>query len=296
MIINPLVPGTATYADVVASLRVFLVAALISGITVTLLASGLPVLRSHDLDVTIVMLLSFGATLVPAINIYRRRGLPYRSSESGHERPGALRAVTLSLSVFGLSPVLGYLWQFVTTAGLGGVSGLAVGPNHVVESPAIWMMALFAVLGCIVGPMFEEVLLRGIVLPAVAAKNGLATAVMLNALISGFSHFGQSNVLSAALLGAVSSILAITTCGIRLSVIAHVTYNVGAAASRVLAPISWRGPNQELLEPALIIVTLVSGITLAGLIRRMWRQMMKNNPRELVSSGPIASSRQLRRR
>lgn len=95
-------------------------------------------------------------------------------------------------------------------------------------------VAMFLVMTCVMAPVVEEVLYRGVLQRGVGRRDALA-GVAVAALVFGIAHFQPLQFVGLALFGAVAGLLALSTGRLGPAVIAHVAFNATTAI-----PLIWR--------------------------------------------------------
>lgn len=136
---------------------------------------------------------------------------------------------------------------------------------------------------CLVGPVMEELLFRGILLSR-ARRFGDRTAVVYTAVLFGLMHGNLSQALYTTFVGLVLGYVAAKTGGIRYTAILHIIFNTGSLFISY-AGILW-------LYTGLPIAYLVSGVVLLGYVillmiggvyflcrygKRVWRELSARN-------------------
>ena len=79
---------------------------------------------------------------------------------------------------------------------------------------------------CVVVPVAEELLFRGIVLKRVALFAGETIGIIYSALLFGLIHVNLVQFIYAALLGALLAVIVVKTKRISLAVLGHATANL----------------------------------------------------------------------
>ncbi|MBR3770467.1 MAG: CPBP family intramembrane metalloprotease [Lachnospiraceae bacterium] len=87
----------------------------------------------------------------------------------------------------------------------------------------VWMQVLAS---CVVVPVAEELLFRGIVLKRVALFAGETIGIIYSALLFGLIHVNLVQFIYAALLGALLAVIVVKTKRISLAVLGHATANL----------------------------------------------------------------------
>lgn len=92
-------------------------------------------------------------------------------------------------------------------------------------------LVLAVLLGAIITPFAEEIFFRGLIYPAFRKKIGMFWAVIVSALIFGFSHLSMWLVLPMAFIGAVAALLYEETGSLYAPIALHVFNNLLAVVS-----------------------------------------------------------------
>ena len=79
---------------------------------------------------------------------------------------------------------------------------------------------------CILAPIIEEILMRGVVLGGLRNSYGTVTALLISAMLFACLHFNMVQTLSAFVCGIVLGLLYIKTSSIFCCMIAHGGYNL----------------------------------------------------------------------
>lgn len=79
---------------------------------------------------------------------------------------------------------------------------------------------------CVLAPIIEEILMRGVVLGGLKNTYGCVIALLISALLFAFLHFNMVQTLSAFVCGIVLGLLYIKTNSIFCCMIAHGGYNL----------------------------------------------------------------------
>lgn len=79
---------------------------------------------------------------------------------------------------------------------------------------------------CILAPIIEEILMRGVVLGGLKNSYGTVTALLISAMLFACLHFNMVQTLSAFVCGIVLGLLYIKTSSIFCCMIAHGGYNL----------------------------------------------------------------------
>ena len=87
----------------------------------------------------------------------------------------------------------------------------------------VWMQVLAS---CVVVPVAEELLFRGIVLKRVALFAGETIGIIYSALLFGLIHVNLVQFIYAALLGALLAVIVVKTKRVSLAVLGHATANL----------------------------------------------------------------------
>ncbi|MBD5137413.1 MAG: CPBP family intramembrane metalloprotease [Lachnospiraceae bacterium] len=79
---------------------------------------------------------------------------------------------------------------------------------------------------CVLAPIIEEILMRGVVLGGLKKSYGYVTALLISATLFAFLHFNMVQTLSAFVCGIVLGLLYIKTNSVFCCMIAHSGYNL----------------------------------------------------------------------
>ena len=95
----------------------------------------------------------------------------------------------------------------------------------VLGEQAFWMRVYLAGLAVVLAPLFEEILFRGIGLPLVARKWGVAPAVVLVSLFFAAIHFHLPSVMPLFVIAVAFSLAYIHTGSIVVPIVMHALFN-----------------------------------------------------------------------
>lgn len=181
---------------------------------------------------------------------------------------------------------LGYLFNMLGTGinwVIAGFTGKSVFDMNPVAEMIYDMSPSMILYSCILGPVMEELMFRGILLKR-ARLFGDRTAVIYTALMFGLMHGNLVQFLYAAVIGLVFGYVAVKTNGIRYTVLLHIIVN---SYSTILAAIE--GVVYE-LDPyilydvystvvfSIMILLMIGGILTAIKCGPKWyRQLTRNN-------------------
>ncbi len=93
--------------------------------------------------------------------------------------------------------------------------------ESLIKSPLTSMVQV-----CILAPVIEEILMRGVVLGGLKNSYGIVTALLISAMLFACLHFNMVQTLSAFVCGIVLGLLYIKTSSIFCCMIAHGGYNL----------------------------------------------------------------------
>jgi uncharacterized protein len=93
-----------------------------------------------------------------------------------------------------------------------------------VQSPAV-LLAMIAV-ACVVAPINEELLFRGVIYRGMRQRFGRAPALVVSGLLFGLLHANWAGFLPLALLGAVLALAYEQSGDIRVPIVAHALFNL----------------------------------------------------------------------
>lgn len=79
---------------------------------------------------------------------------------------------------------------------------------------------------CVLAPIVEEILMRGVVLGGLKKSYGCVTALLISAILFAFLHFNMVQTLSAFICGIVLGLLYIKKDSIFCCMLAHCGYNL----------------------------------------------------------------------
>lgn len=129
------------------------------------------------------------------------------------------------------------------------------------DAPLGW--ELFAI--ALVPAVAEEILFRGVLTRALAARHGMATAVILSAAVFALYHLSPARLLSTFALGAVLAVVALRSGSIVPGMIVHA---LGNAAAVIFGRLSETSPavraisDHGLASASIAVVLCVIGIWL----------------------------------
>ena len=112
---------------------------------------------------------------------------------------------------------------------------------------------------CVLAPVVEEMLFRGIFLRSFLHRYGPWTAILLSSLLFGLVHFDPGHVVLATLLGIALGWLYYATRSLWPSVIAHAFQNSGVMLYLKLSPESL-GATEPAPIPVLPIPALLAAV------------------------------------
>lgn len=159
-----------------------------------------------------------------AVYLARRRGSTVAAAFRLDVAPEA-RSVPLSVAV-GLG-----CWLFsVTYRAIVLAAGLHPGASESGGFTGLYGTGAFAIVMtvgvlAVLGPALEELLLRGVVLPAVSARFGVWSAILFSALAFALLHGSLWSLLPLTVLGVGVGWLAVRSRSLWPAILAHVLYN-----------------------------------------------------------------------
>jgi membrane protease YdiL (CAAX protease family) len=218
-------------------LAVTLVPALVSGFFPAPAASAAPAASSPVAEALAFLAgpllfpaaLALAAVLPPLLRgLDARDGFGLRGSVSGALRLGVR---------WGMAMVLPLLLLGLALAGLSRLGGTEPEPQPVFRSlgasgEAPWRQLWIVLCGVLFSPLGEEAAFRGLLLPALLRRRGVAGSVVLSSLFFAAIHLHLDAFLPLACVGACLSLAYLATGRLLVPVAMHATYN---AASLLLA-------------------------------------------------------------
>ena len=94
---------------------------------------------------------------------------------------------------------------------------------------------------CVLAPIVEEILMRGVVLGGLKKSYGCVTALLISATLFAFLHFNMVQTLSAFVCGIVLGLLYIKKDSIFCCMLAHCGYNLISYIVMIYPHIKWKG-------------------------------------------------------
>ncbi len=174
-----------------------------------------------DMHPGLVTLLDAGARLLPALIAI---GLLFRC-------PGHAARVT---GLFGDVPVRAVLGLFAMLVLFDLPLRWATGQHEIVDPAAgisaheagLWGLVFTVVGACLVAPVSEEILYRGVLFRALANQLGVATGAVLSSAVFAALHFyGLYGLLSVAAFGFSCALLYAATRSLAAVIVLHILYN-----------------------------------------------------------------------
>lgn len=104
---------------------------------------------------------------------------------------------------------------------------------------SVWLRVYLAVLACVVAPVFEEILFRGIALPLLAQKWGVAPAIVVVSLGFALIHFHAPSVLPLFVIAVAFSLGYIYSDSILVPMVMHGVFNAVNLGLLTLLRGSW---------------------------------------------------------
>lgn len=101
---------------------------------------------------------------------------------------------------------------------------------------------------CVLAPIVEEILMRGVVLGGLKKSYGCVTALLISAILFAFLHFNMVQTLSAFICGIVLGLLYIKKDSIFCCMLAHCGYNLTSYIVMIYPHIKWKGYKWEKCE------------------------------------------------
>lgn len=93
--------------------------------------------------------------------------------------------------------------------------------ESLIKSPLTGMIQV-----CVLAPIIEEILMRGVVLGGLKNSYGTVTALLISATLFALLHFNMVQTLSAFVCGMILGLLYIKTNSVFCCMIAHSGYNL----------------------------------------------------------------------
>ncbi len=222
---------------------------------------GRRVSGGHPELVALVAALSFGVVIAWLLNY---KGLSYKRLLHESRFSGAATMVVLALPLLllmtGVSVLLIDLESVVIQWFPPSAQQLEVFKD-IMNAGAL----TFAVL-CIVSPVLEEMLFRGIFLRSFLRQYAPQRAIVMSALLFALAHLNVYQALTAFVIGLLLAWLYVKTQSLLPSILAHAFYNLNALAWTLSTEQSDRFPNAPSIElPGFAMQLVGIGLTLAGL-------------------------------
>ena len=128
--------------------------------------------------------------------------------------------------------------------------------------------ALSLTFGCLLAPLLEETLFRGILLRGLLRNYSPAVAIGQSALLFGIFHLNPAQSLFALLLGVMLGWLYYRTQSLAICVVLHALNNLLSFSSMMRGghSMSEAAQHQYLRSSAFLVTALVAGLLLAGLL------------------------------
>ena len=124
------------------------------------------------------------------------------------------------------------------------------------HSPTRYELIIQFVYVCLLGPICEEFIYRGLVIKLLAPF-GKLTAVVFSALIFGLMHGNIEQAITAALGGVVYALVAVKYNSIAPTVVIHILNNISASISDYGGALGWS--NTDLINRVINICALFFG-------------------------------------
>lgn len=197
-------------------------------------------------DQYIFLLISYlGANLFAAWLCARKTGVNLKGLFRGAPAGWKLTAASF-VGNFGIQMV-NYLFLLLLNLALG-ILGLQYSSESSLPTRA-GGLAAYIIYVCIIAPITEELLCRGVLLKALS-RYGTKFAIITSAMVFGLMHGNLTQTPFAFLIGLLYGYLAVRTGSIRLPILLHITNNT---FSTVLALIGGRLSEDS---PAMILLNL----------------------------------------
>lgn len=199
--------------------------------------------------------------------VLRHKGLSYRSLF--HATPVSMAAVagllipalviTTPLLVMITATLMSVVtWQFPMSA-----SEIAMFMKIGSNTPGMILVV------CAIGPVLEEMLLRGVILRSFLQQYGRWPAICGSAALFGIAHLNLYQFVAATLLGIFLGWLYERTCSLLPCIALHATYNAACLTASASGLVAGPGNQFTTFPPALWAASLALGMAGLYALRRM---------------------------
>ncbi|KUG07389.1 hypothetical protein ASU33_13620 [Solirubrum puertoriconensis] len=270
-----------TYAESWGALGWFLLASIVMGIPLLVLPQWLPQAQAETYGIAIG---SF-ATAVVVWFLIKLEG-PKRivpASWSGQHDNARLYAIIAVATLALLYVRIPIHWLNLPSWSL---------PDMLLKLMA--QPALGFVVLCVLAPVFEEWLFRGILLPGLMRNYGPTKAILQTSLLFGIIHLNPAQSLSAALLGVFLGWLYYRTGSLRACILVHAVNNfvawVGLFMIRTDKDAIAQMTKYEAPSWPLAAAALVGAVVLVLIIRYLQRLTKPSEDYAIVEASPVAET------
>ena len=159
--------------------------------------------------------------------LLRRRGLSWRSAFGFNSATLGRDAFHGLLTLLGTMPILvaaAFLCNFVLQL-FGFQPTLQDVAFIISDETSPWMRAYFVLLAVVIAPVFEELLFRGMLLPALARRYGAATATLVISVVFASIHGHVPSLVPLFILSVSLCLAYIGTGSLASSIIMHAVFN-----------------------------------------------------------------------
>lgn len=167
--------------------------------------------------------LGLGALVV----MLRRRRLPWHSAFGVDSATAGRDAFRGLLTLLGTMPILvgaAFIYNFVLQL-FGFQPTLQDVAFIISDETSPWMRAYFVLLAVVIAPVFEELLFRGLLLPALARRYGAAAATLVISAVFAVIHGHLPSVVPLFILSVSLCLAYIGTGSLVASIVMHAVFN-----------------------------------------------------------------------
>lgn len=158
-----------------------------------------------------------------------------------------------------------------------GESGISIpGSDFSVKTPSSYALVMQFLYVCVIGPVCEEFMYRGLVIKLLAPY-GKGTAVLFSALVFGLMHGNIQQAIPAMMGGLVYALVAVRYNSIAPSIIIHILNNICASVSDFGEVFGW-GFTDTLNRVIDILILFIGLYGIIVLLTELIRETRESEP------------------
>ncbi|NFG30443.1 CPBP family intramembrane metalloprotease, partial [Clostridium botulinum] len=242
---------------------------IIYGIPFTILAIYF---KEHGLEVTYESIEQLGE-IVAYIFIIKKIYKRFKSQENFRFK--IKYKPTLKEGIFVIIATIAYIFVYDNTLGilLQKIPEADWVKNAFIEIESEPLLLQFSSL-CLIAPIFEEIICRGIILEQLNKRCGATKAILISSLFFGIMHFNLHQGVNAFFIGVVMGVIYVKTDPLLLTILLHFVNNLYCLIAQYI-------PYLDQIESNFSVVRLICGVILLFLVYRFFNNSKIDLDRKL---------------